>query len=87
MTHARARLLRRLDANRQLLERRLRLDDDGVGAGVDQGPGLLVERLAHLRLGEVAVRLHQPAERPDVADDVAVAAAERLARDRRPPPR
>ena len=33
-------------------------------------------------LREVAVGLHQPAERADVADHVARAAAERLARDR-----
>ena len=78
----RAGLLRRLDAELQLLERRLRLDDDRVGAGVDERLRLLGERVAHLRFGELAVRLHQAAERADVADDVAVASAERLARDR-----
>ena len=69
-------------AELQLLERGLRLDDDRVGAAVDEGLGLLVERVAHLRLGEVAVGLHQAAERADVAEHVAGLAAERLARDR-----
>ena len=32
----------------QLFERGLRLDDDRVGAGVDERLGLLAERLAHL---------------------------------------
>ena len=81
MTHGAPASLAASIAERQLFERRLRLDDDRVGAGVDERLGLLVERVAHLRLGEVAVRLHQPAERADVAEDVAVAAAERLARD------
>ena len=33
----------------QLFERGLRLDDDRVGAGVDEGLGLLGERVADLR--------------------------------------
>ena len=37
-------------AEPQLFERGLRLDDDRVGAGVDQRLRLLVERLAHLLL-------------------------------------
>ena len=70
-----------VDAEAQLLQRGLRLDDDGVGAGIDQGLGLLGEGVAHLLLGEVAEGFHEPAERADVADDVAVAAdgAKRLA--------
>ena len=71
MTHGAPASFAACDAQQQFLERRLRLDDDGVGAGIDQRLGLLVERVAHLGLGEIAVRLHQSAERTDVADDVA----------------
>ena len=81
MMHGAPAALRGFDADQQFFERRLRFDDDGVGAGIDQRLGLLVEGLAHLRFGEIAVGLHQAAERADVADHVAVAAAECLARD------
>ena len=87
MTHGAPASFAAVNAEPQLFERRLRLDDDGVRAGVDQRLRLLTERLAHLLLGELAVRLHQPAERPDVADHVPVAAAERLAGDARRRPR
>ena len=53
----------------------------GIGAGVDQGFGLLVERVADLGFREIAVGFHQAAEGADVADDVAVLAAERFADD------
>ena len=36
MTHGRAGLFRRLDPEQQFFERCLRLDDDGVGARIDQ---------------------------------------------------
>ena len=45
----RRRPLRAAMPEAQLLERRLRFDDDRVGAGVDQGLRLLGERVAHLR--------------------------------------
>ncbi len=48
---------------------------------LDERLGLLGERPPDLVLGEVAVRLHQPAERPDVAEHPAFPAAERGARD------
>ena len=54
-----------------------------VGAGLDERLGLLLKASRDLRLGEIAVGLHQAAERADVADHVARAAAERLARDAR----
>jgi hypothetical protein len=69
------------DPDAQLFERRLRLDDDGVGAGIHQRFRLLGEGGAHVVFGEVAVRLHKAAERTDIADDVAGAAVERLAGD------
>ncbi len=47
----------------------------------DESLGLLVERLANGRLRNVAVRLHQPAERTDVADHPAFATSERFARN------
>ena len=70
----------------QLFESGLRFDDDGVGAGIDQGAGLLVERFADGGFGEIAVGFHQAAERADVADHVAVAVAKRFAGDPRRPP-
>ena len=73
MTHGAPGGFGGLDAQQQLFQRRLRFDDDGVGAGVDQRLGLLVEGIAHLRFREIAVGFHQSAEGADVADDVAVA--------------
>ena len=37
------------DPQQQFFERRLRLHDDGVGAGIHQRAGLFLEGLAHLR--------------------------------------
>jgi hypothetical protein len=56
----------------------LGLDDDRVGAGVDEGLGLFGERGADFVFGELAVGLHEAAERADVADDVAVLSMIRL---------
>ncbi len=82
MTHGAPASLRGLDAQQQFLERGLRFDDDGVGAGIHQRLRLLVEGVAHLRFGEIAVGLHQPAERADIADRRSPSpAAEGLARD------
>ena len=84
--HGAPALLRRLDADQQLLERGLRLDDDGVRAGLHQSRGLFFERAAHLVFGEFAEGLQQAAERADVAEHVAVSVAKGLrARSPRPP--
>ena len=48
---------------------------------VDQRRGLFFEGAAHLGFGEVAERLQQAAEGPDVAEHVAIFAAEGLARN------
>ncbi len=69
------------DAEAQLFQRRLGFDDDGVGAGVDEGGGLFFKGSADLGFGEIAEGFEQPAERADVADDVTVTVAEGLARD------
>jgi hypothetical protein len=62
----------------------LRLDDDGIDAGVHECGGLLEKGVTDLGLGELAVRFHEPPEWADVADDVPRPAAERLPRNSGP---
>ena len=81
MTHGAPASCAAVIARQQLFERRLRLDDEGVGAGPDQRLGLLGERAPDFVLGEVAVRLHQAAKRPDISEHPPVPAAERRPRD------
>ena len=82
----RAGILGRANRDAQFFEAGLRFDDDRIGAGVDQRAGLLLERFADLLFREIAVRFHQPAERADVAEDVALAIAEGFADDVGPRP-
>ncbi len=49
MTHGAPASLAAVDGQAQLFERRLRFDDDGVGAGVDERLGLFGERAPDLR--------------------------------------
>ncbi len=74
------------DRDSELLERGLGLDDDRVDTARDQRLRLLGERLFDERLGYLAVRLHEPAERTDVAENVSFAPIKSPARDlgRRP---
>ena len=81
ITHGAPASLAAAMAEADLLQRGLRLDHDGVGAGVDQRRRLLAKRVAYRVLRNVAVRLHQPPERPDVADHEARLGTERGARD------
>ena len=75
-----ARLLRGRDRELQLLEGRLGLDDDAVGAASTSACACSRNARSTSRRRDLAVGLHQPAERTDVAEHVA-ASAERLARD------
>ncbi len=76
-----AGLLCGVDGHAEFFQRRLRFDDDGIYAGIDEGFGLLCESGTHLGFGEISVRLHQAAEGSDVADDKADAIAEGLTGD------
>ena len=76
----RPRFLGLLNADAELFESGLGLDDDCVDASLNERFGLLGERIADPLRWDVAVGLHQAAKRPNVAQDEPWPVAERLSR-------
>ena len=69
------------DGEQQLFERRLRFDDERVGSGLDEGRRLFDERASDFVFGEVAIRFHQSAKRPDVTEHPALSTGKGSAGD------
>lgn len=69
------------DSDAEFLEGGLGFDDDGIGAGLDEGEGLFVVDGLGLVLGHIAVRFEDGAEGAEVAEHAAGAVAEGLAGD------